>query len=289
VTASGPPPGFASAPPLALRWCARSERGGRPNNEDSYLVGRVHRAFDALGTNVPESALPRRAQQDGWLLGVADGLGGAAAGEVASALALSAGVRLVLSEVRWNFRLDADEAEGLRARAERVFRSIDEEIAARARESAALFGMGTTLTAGYVIERHLLLLHVGDSRAYLLRSGVLRRLTQDHTLAQRLADRGAIRQDDVDGHHLRHVLERAMGRDGSGLEIDVRLEPLEAGDRLLFATDGLTETLADDELAAVLGAHAAEERVCLELVDRALARAAGDNVTVVVATCLESG
>ncbi|KAB2958670.1 MAG: serine/threonine-protein phosphatase [Thermoanaerobaculia bacterium] len=285
----GPAPRFASAPTMALRWCARSERGRRPDNEDSYLVGRVHRAFDALGTNVPDSALPRRLEQDGWLLGVADGLGGASAGEVASALALSAGVRFVLSEVRWNFRLGEADLGGLRERAERVFRSIDTEISARASESADLFGMGTTLTAAYVIERLLLLLHVGDSRAYLMRGGRLRRLTHDHTVAQSLADQGAIRQDEVEGHRLRHVLERAMGRDQRELEIEVVVEPLEHGDRLLFSTDGLTEALGDDEIAAILGAHATEERACLELVDRALARGTSDNVTVVVATCAAPG
>jgi protein phosphatase len=287
VNATGPPPGSESPPPLAMRWAARTDRGGRADNEDSFLVGRVHRAFDALGTNVPDSALPRRLEQDGWLLGVADGLGGASAGEVASALALSAGVRFVLSEVRWNFRLEERDLGGLLERAERIFRSIDAEIASRAHESAELHGMGTTLTAAYAIERRLLLLHVGDSRAYLLRGGRLRRLTHDHTLAQRLADRGAIPQEEVEGHRLSHVLERAMGRDGRELEIEVVVESLEPGDRLLFSTDGLTEKLSDEELAAILGAQASEDRACLELMDRALTRAASDNVTVVVATFAE--
>jgi protein phosphatase len=272
-----------------LRWAARSDRGGRPDNEDSYLVGRVHRAFDALATNVPGSALPRRLEQDGWLLGVADGLGGASAGEVASALALSEGVRFVLSEVRWNFRLEEADLGGLLERADRIFRAIDSEIASRARESLDLHGMGTTLTAGYVIERRLLLLHVGDSRAYLLRGGRLRRLTRDHTLAQHLADRGAIRQEEVEGHRLRNVLARAMGRDGRELEIEAVVETLAPGDRLLFATDGLTETVSDEELAAILSPPDSEERACVELVDRALARGASDNVTAVVAGVVEPG
>jgi len=289
VTPSGPPSGSETPAVLELRWAARSVRGGRADNEDSYLVGRVHRAFDALGTNVPGSALPRRLEQDGWLLGVADGLGGAAAGEVASALALSEGVRFVLSEVRWNFRLEEADLGGMLERAERIFHSIDTEIASRARESVDLHGMGTTLTAGYAIGRRLLLLHVGDSRAYLMRAGRLRRLTRDHTLAQRLADRGAIRQAEVEGHRLRHVLARAMGRDGRELEIEAVVETLAPGDRLLLATDGLTETVADEELATILAKPASEERACVELVDRALARGANDNVTVVVATFVEPG
>ena len=281
------PVGPAEPRPLEVRWAARTDRGGRPNNEDSHLVARLHRSFDALATNVSATDLPRRLNQDGWLLAVADGLGGMASGEVASALALSAGVRFVLDEARWNLRLDEAELRELLERARRIFHAIDERVAARAAEDASHAGMATTLTGAYVIERVLVLLHVGDSRAYLLRGGALSRLTRDQTLAQRLADEGAIPQDAVAGHHLRHILRQALGRPERRLEVDVLREELAAGDRLLLATDGLTEVLADSEIAAILRAASSEERACLELVDRALARHAPDNVTVVLASFVE--
>ena len=274
----------AQAFPVELQWGARSDRGGRENNEDSYLVARIHRSFDALATNVGREALPRPLQQDGWFLVVADGLGGTAGGEVASAMAISAGVRIVLGEVRWNFRLDEKEIRALLQRAHRIFHSIDEEIADHAAVSKTLSGMGTTLTAAYVIGSTLLLLHVGDSRAYLFRGGKLRRLTRDQTLAQRLADDGTIPQEAAETHRLRHVLDRAVGRTGRELEIEARTESVREGDRLLLTTDGLIEEVSDEEIAEVLATERSEERVCLELVDRALERGASDNVTVVTAS-----
>jgi protein phosphatase len=278
---------IALARPLEVRWAARSERGGRPNNEDSHLVARLHRSFDALSTNVPAADLPRRLEQEGWLLAVADGLGGLASGEVASALAMSAGTRFVLDEARWNLRLDERELRELLDRARRIFHAIDEQVAERAAENAHYAGMATTLTGAYVIGRVLVLLHVGDSRAYLLRGGELRRLTHDQTIAQRLADEGAIPQEAVAGHHFRHILRQALGRPERPLEIDVLREELAPDDRLLLATDGLTEVVADPEIAAVLRSTKSEERACLELVDRALARRAQDNVTAVLATFSE--
>lgn len=271
-------------PPLGIRWGARSDRGSRDNNEDSFLVSRVHRSFDTLRSNLDPGALPARLEQDGWFLVVADGLGGAAGGEVASALAISAGVRFVLGEVRWNFRLDETEIAALLERAHKVFRSIDSEIADQAAGSSRLTGMGTTLTAAYAIGRILVLLHVGDSRAYLLHDGALRQLTRDQTLAQRLADNGAISQEEVGRHRLRHVLDQAMGRSGRELDIEAQQHRLEVGDRLLLTTDGLIEELDDVEIAEALAAERPEQEICDELVERAVGRGAHDNVTVVIAT-----
>jgi len=281
---SGAPLLTVPQPPLGIRWGARSDRGGRDNNEDSFLVSRVHRSFDALRTNLDHATLPPRVDQDGWFLVVADGLGGAAGGEVASALAISAGVRFVLGEVRWNFRLDEKEIAALLERAHKVFRSIDSEIADHAAGSSGLAGMGTTLTAAYAIGRILVVLHVGDSRAYLLREGALRQLTRDQTLAQRLADDGAISQEEVGRHQLRHVLNQAMGRAGRHLDIDAQQHRLEVGDRLLLTTDGLIEEVGDEEIAEALAADRPDQEICDELVERAVGRGAHDNVTVVIAT-----
>lgn len=284
---SGPLSAPVPAPPFAVRWAARSDRGGRSNNEDSHVVARLRRSFETLSTNVPAGDLARRLEQDGWLLAVADGLGGLASGEVASALAISAGTRFVLDEMRWNLRLDAAELGALVERARRILRAIDERVAERAAQHDDLAGMATTLTGAYVIERMLLLLHVGDSRAYLQRDAELRRLTRDQTLAQRLADEGAIPQEAVAGHRLRHILQQALGRPERELEIEVLREDLRPGDRLLLATDGLTEVLSDEEIGEVLRGRATVEGACLELVDRALARHAPDNVTVVLAAFAE--
>ena len=143
--------------------------------------------------------------------------------------------------------------------------------------------MGTTLTLARSFGPVLTLVHVGDSRVYLLRRGVLHRLTRDHTKAQELADSGKLPADDVATHALRNVLTEAIGLWEEGGEPDVRRLPLADGDRLLLCTDGLTEMVDDATIAAELGRDRPAAEACQALLDLALARGGLDNVTIIVA------
>jgi protein phosphatase len=129
----------------------------------------------------------------------------------------------------------------------------------------------------------LTVIHVGDSRVYLLRQGALHQLTRDHTRAQELADLGAIPAGDIATHRLRHVLTQAIGIREVGGEPEVGRFRLADGDRLLLCTDGLNEMVDDAAIAAELGRNRSAAEICQALIDLALVQGGHDNVTIVVA------
>lgn len=255
----------------------------RPNNEDAYMVGRFGRYLDVLLTNVPEGEAPVRSEETGYGFVVADGMGGAEAGEVASRLAISTLLNVVLELPDWILRLDDKMAQEAMRRAALRYRQIDDEIGRRAREDPKLSGMGTTMTLAYSLGADLFVVHIGDSRAYLHRKGELRRLTRDQTLVQTLLDLGQITPEQAAAHPLRHVLTQALGGHGRHVRAEVQRVMLADGDCLLLCTDGLTEMVTDGVIAGVLERKESAEHGCRALVDLALKRGGKDNVTVIVA------
>jgi protein phosphatase len=224
-------------------------------------------------------------------MAVADGLGGHSAGEVASRTALASMLKLITRSPRWALRLDDPhtrdaDIEALLVRTRRYLAGVHEALRARAAEDTKLEGMGTTLTVAYSVGNDLFVVHVGDSRAYLLRGGRLRRITRDHTLAQSYADQGLIPQAEVEAHELGHVLTRAMGAGDAQPEGEIHHLDLAHEDRLLLCSDGLTRCVPEGELAALLAAHDESRDACRALVDRALALGGGDNITAIVARYL---
>jgi protein phosphatase len=132
--------------------------------------------------------------------------------------------------------------------------------------------------------RDLWIIHVGDSRAYLLRGGRLERLTKDHTYAQMLVDAGQLSPDDVTRSGLRHILTNALGGSGTEVHVDVDLLHLEDGDRLMLCSDGLTDCVDDDTIAATLDAKTQADQMCQRLLQLALDGGGRDNITVIVAS-----
>ncbi|MFN7940511.1 MAG: protein phosphatase 2C domain-containing protein [Thermoanaerobaculia bacterium] len=276
------PASDVSPPELAVRFAARSEAGPRAGNEDRFLVAELARSYRTRATNLDPGAFEAWREQPGWLFAVADGMGGAAAGEVASTLALSLGLRLGLNRSRWFFEMGDDEAQEVASRAAKIFQRLDAEIAERSRANPELHGMGSTLTVAYAVGDRLFLYHVGDSRAYLVRGGKLLRLTQDQTLAQWLADHGQIPPEEIANHHLRHVLYQAIGRSDGKVEVEIHRLALVDGDRLVLASDGLSDALSDAELEP-LAIAADAPAACDRLLEAALVAGGRDNVTVLVA------
>jgi serine/threonine protein phosphatase PrpC len=237
---------------MRLSSFARTDVGlARSGNEDSHLRGRT-------------------------VCAVADGLGGHRGGEVASAMAVEP-----LAALDGRAFADAGWAA---AALEGAIRSANRVILERGRSDPRLRGMGTTVTAAAVAAgRALQLAHVGDSRAYLLRAGApLRQLTTDHTVVAEAVERGLLTRRQAAVHPQRGVVTRAVG-----LDPDVRVdlpEPLELapGDQVLLCSDGLTEVVGDDRIAALLAEHADGDDACRALVAAALRAGGPDNVTVVV-------
>src|SRR6187397_3281321 len=177
---------------------ARSHPGyRRANNEDHFFVTRLGRTLQTLLSSLPAGDVPERTEEVNYLMIVADGMGGHAAGEIASRMAISALVSLALDVPDWIFKVDEEYALEIEQRSRKYVQDVGAMLIERGRRDEALHGMGTTLTAVRSLGRDLLITHVGDSRAYLLRGGGLHRLTRDHTFAQLLVDSGQLAPGDA--------------------------------------------------------------------------------------------
>ena len=261
-----------------------SHRGRvRPNNEDHFFVGRLDRTLQPLLTNVAPEVMPAEPSQTVYGMLVADGMGGHAAGEVASRIAITTLLDLVLETPDIIMRLDPHFTEEALKRIDGRFQRIREVLVEQVRRNPELEGMGTTMTLACSAGADLLVAHVGDSRAYIFRKGELRRLTRDQTMAQFMADTGLIAKDGIDRHPMRHILTGVLGTGGASSDVVLGVEKLADGDQVLLCTDGLTEMVPEDAMAHVLReSTGSAAEACERLVDITLERGAKDNVTVVL-------
>ncbi|MEU9861726.1 Stp1/IreP family PP2C-type Ser/Thr phosphatase [Streptomyces sp. NPDC047971] len=237
---------------LSLRFAAGSHKGMiREGNEDSGYAG------------------PR-------LLAIADGMGGQAAGEVASSEVISTLVTL---------DDDVPSSDILTSLGAAVQRA-NEQLRMMVEEDPQLEGMGTTLTALLWTGQRLGLVHVGDSRAYLLRDGVLTQITQDHTWVQRLVDEGRITEEEATTHPQRSLLMRALGS-GDHVEPDLSIREVRAGDRYLICSDGLSGVVSHQTMEDTLASYQGPQETVQELIQLALRGGGPDNITVIVADVLD--
>jgi protein phosphatase len=216
----------------------------------------------------------RRANEDSHfarspLFVVADGMGGAQAGEVASRLATE------------TFAADLPASGTPEQQLATLVRQANRGIHERSLQDRSLAGMGTTITAAILDGEELAIAHVGDSRAYLLRDGELTRLTRDHTLVDELVRRGRLTEEEAAEHPQRSIITRALGIDPD-VEIDTATHRVQAGDVLLLCSDGLTSMIEEGEVATLL-----RDAPGLDAAGRALVGAANeaggrDNITVVL-------
>lgn len=263
---------------------ALSDRGKeRERNEDHFFVARGGRHIATLLTNIPPSDVPTRFEETGYLMIVADGMGGHVGGEVASRMAIATLINIVLHMPDWILRLDEEHAQKVMDRAAERYRKVHEALQEKARLDPKLRGMGTTMTGAYSLGDDLFVAHVGDSRAYLFRDERLQLLTRDQTQAQLMADIGMISQKEVARHRLRHVLTSALGGNEKAVKVDIQRLKLSNGDRLLLCTDGLTDMVDDAGIGSVLASTESSDAACRRLVDLALENGGKDNVTAVLA------
>lgn len=255
----------------------------RSANEDHYLVLRLGRHQETLMTSLPDHEAPKRFDEFGYGMVIADGMGGTGAGEVASRLAIATLVHLALHFGKWNLRIDDQIAREVIARAERFYRDVDGTLVRESR-AGSTSALKTTLTAAYSAGRDLFVAHVGHSRAYLLRDPELVQLTRDHTLAaQRRGTTGLL---DLAGtaRDLQHILTETMGATGAaGPRVEIGRLSLVDGDVVLLCTNGLTDGVGEDRIAAVLGSDRAPAHQCRTLVNLAVDAGGEDDVTALVA------
>jgi len=210
---------------------------------------------------------------------VADGMGGHAGGEEASALALKTAAGQLIRDIYVPLLSDAERGSEQPAMGDVVRQAAESANAAVARN---LPGSGTTLTYGMVVGSRLFVGHVGDSRAYLLRGAdALRVLTQDHSLVRRLVEVGQLTEAEAAVHPQRNVLYRAVGQPDT-LDVDVTTLPLEPGDQLLLCSDGLWNMVGEAEIQSVVASCGDAQTACEKLVEAANAAGGEDNITVVL-------
>jgi serine/threonine protein phosphatase PrpC len=271
-----PPPSST----VRVQVAARSHPGGRPVNDDHFLIVELGRHQRTIATNLPDGEVPVRFEEAGYGMIVADGLG--TAGATASRLAITTLAHLVLQFGKWQLRIDPDTADDVINRARRFYRQVDQAVTETGSERTDLSGMGATLTAAYSAGDTLFLAHVGHSRAYLFRDGVLTQLTNDQTVRQRIAESGP-GPFEAAANELDHVLTDVIGGHARPARIQVGQFELRGEDCVLLCTNGLSDVVDDKSAAAVLGMRVSLDERCAALVDLALARGTKDNVTAVLA------
>lgn len=255
----------------------------RENNEDTFFIARFERTMQALQSNLPASEYPAMFTETSYGMVVADGMGGHAAGEVASRTAVLVLLDLVLKTPDWIMRLNDQLLAEVMRRTEQRLQDIQGAMVEQAKVDADLSGMGTTLTMAWNLGADLIVAHIGDSRAYLMRGGQLQQLTHDQTFAQALVNAGTMTAEQAARSRLRHVLTGVISTAGSKMSIEFHHIRLLDGDQVLLCSDGLTEMVSQGELAEVLRSPGTAIDVCGALVDRALKAGGGDNVTALLA------
>ena len=254
----------------------------RKSNEDQFLIAELSKRMRVWQTSLPEPQL-QVGEDRAHLFLVADGMGGHRAGERASTIAVAAIEQFTLNTFRWFFAADSPGAQKVLAQFQSALSQADAQILEEASENPELKGMGTTLTMAFQLGAQLCIVHVGDSRAYLYRGGALHQLTQDHTFVAELVRAGAIKPDEAAGHHLRHVITNVVGGPTLGVKVEARAYEVQAGDRLLLCSDGLTEMVTNDAIAATLDAEPEPEAAAQTLLTLANDGGGRDNITIVIA------
>jgi serine/threonine protein phosphatase PrpC len=254
----------------------------RKRNEDQFLVATLHKRLKVHGTSLSDlERLPLESERLAAVVMVADGVGGAAAGDQASRMAVESAMNFLTHSIQCYYTANSTAEEMFLAALHEAVAGAQQAVLAAREKDPRLSGMATTLTVGIGIWPKAYLVHVGDSRAYLVRGGRLRRLTRDQTLAQGMVEAGVLTPEGAEASPLSHVLTSAVGSDQFSPAISSFT--MRQGDRFLLCTDGLTKHVSDARIREQLLAQDSSEAVCRALLDEALADGGSDNITIVAA------
>lgn len=269
--------------PLGVRSFGLTDRGRvRESNEDQFLIAVLTKTLGIQQSSLPCAPAPL-ADDQGHIFLVADGIGGSPAGKEASALAVKSVEEFLVNTLKWFFQIRGLETEKVVAEFQDALRRADASIFGEVAQHPEYEGMGTTLTLAYSLGANLFVANAGDSRCYLFRHGRLKQLTTDHTLAQDLVRQGLIPPADRGRLIHGHMITNAIGGPTPGVWAEVHKAVLEPGDVLLLATDGLTNYVSDERIAATLAAEADPKAACERLIAQAFEQGGHDNITVIVA------
>ena len=259
----------------------------RRENQDHFLLCSLRRQVVVRGSSIPEAdGLLRESTRLASLAMVADGVGGAARGETASRLALTAVTKYVSRSMRCYYGASDSDQEFYDALKEGA-QECHAELRRLGEEDPEYSGMATTLTLYLGIWPRAYLLQVGDSRCYLLRDGELSQITRDQTMAQEMVDLGAMKKEEVAGTRLEHTLTSSIG--GRHTEPKVTRVDMTWGHVLLLCSDGLTRHVSDERIRDVLRSMTSARQAAETLLQEALDGGGTDNITVVVGRAVRGG
>jgi protein phosphatase len=266
--------------PFAARSFGLSDRGRvRARNEDHFAIVELAKSMIVHHT----SMLQPKAQYSshrGHVFIIADGMGGHQGGEVASALTVLTVEELLLNKLNC---CDSDTAHAsVLSELQSALIQADARIFEEAANHPELTDMGTTLTMGFAINWKLFVAHVGDSRCYLFSQDELRQMTQDHTVVNDLVRQGLLSRQAASRHQLRHAVTNVLGGPEPGIQVELHELNLEPDDVLLLCSDGLTEMIPDERIAAILRDEQEPSKACERLVNEANEKGGKDNITTVV-------
>ena len=262
--------------PVRITVFARTDLGqSRDHNEDTFLVADLSTGRSSLMPDVREHELGPR----GSMFMVADGMGGAAAGELASAMAAD----IIYRHMSTAWTADGEiSAQRFAYRMREAVELANGELFRYAAEHPEVRGMGTTVTVAGVFGTDLYLAQIGDSRGYLVRGGRAIQLTRDQSLMQRLVDAGEMTEEEAERSERRNIILQALGPDPR-VRVDLSLQALRRGDLLVMCSDGLSGLVRKDEIAERAAQQPDLAALCTELIDLANSRGGPDNITVVAA------
>ena len=252
---------------------ARTDLGKtRDHNEDAFLVADLTSRTTDITVDGTHAVGER-----GTLFLVADGMGGAAAGELASSMAADLIFRHLIESWTGETDLSADKFTAhLRSAVERA----NDRIHQFSKDHPDVRGMGTTVTVAGVLHGSLYLAQVGDSRGYLVRKGVATQLTKDQSLMQRLVDAGELTEEEAEHSERRNIILQALGPDAR-IRVDLTWQDLQRGDTLVICSDGLSGQVKREEIGQLVQEEPDLDRLCSRLITTANERGGPDNITLV--------
>ena len=259
----------------------------RPTNQDHYLIADLNKSMRIHDTSLTLDSETRvYGGSQGKLLVVADGMGGEAEGERACTIAVDQLTTYVLNSLSWCFRLEEDSEHDFEDHLKEALESCQKRIQNVVASHPEMHSMGTTMTMVYIVWPRAFVVHVGDSRCYLLRDSELAQITVDHTVSQMMVDTGKMSGEEARHSPMEHALWNVLGGRSDELAVDVYKLTLECNDILLLCTDGLYNMLSHDMLQEILNSHPRAETACRKLVDLANENGGKDNITVIVSRFL---
>jgi serine/threonine protein phosphatase PrpC len=272
------------SPELRFEFGAATHTGNvRTNNEDHYAIVKRRRTSELILSNIDPRELVL-ADDCAYGLVVADGMGGARFGEFASRIALQRMFELAQQATSWVMKYTDMDVLQIRERVQAYIQEIQSTLQKYVAADPAMAGMGTTWTSAHLLAHHALVVHIGDSRAYLLQDGELHQVSRDETMAQAFIDSG-LAPDSV--KRFRHILLNNLGGEKENVTAQIHHFQISSGDRLLLCTDGLTDMVSEKDVATILQQSSSAQAACDALIKAALENGGKDNVTAIVASAIE--